>query len=153
MLQSTVFQQLLSISILFHPILVFVFDDPPNIGIFCCHLPMPCRRIKNLQLMDTVCHVLPKVQILHNTIVRQELLHKRWWLTVKKVWDAVLEVDKCGKGGDAIVIRGRRIGNLDKVNAFAVAIVVNRLQAFENLVRLCWLWVVWREKRGESYLL
>ena len=59
-----------------HPTLIFC----------CCHLPMrlSCRRIKNLQLKDTslsmckrVCHVLPKVRTLHNTIVRQELLHKR----------------------------------------------------------------------------
>ena len=61
----------------------------------------------------------------------------RWQLTVKKVWNAVLEVDKRGEGGDAVVISGSWIGDLDKVNSFAVAVVVNRLQTFQNLVRLC----------------
>ena len=61
----------------------------------------------------------------------------RWQLTVKKVWNAVLEVDKRGEGGDAVVIGGGGVGDLDKVDAFAVAIVVDRLQALQNLVRLC----------------
>ena len=58
-------------------------------------------------------------------------------LTIKKVWDAVLEVDQGGEGGDAVVVGGGGVGDLDKVDAFAVAIVVDRLQAFQNLVRLC----------------
>ena len=87
-----------------------------------------------------VCHVL-----CYATAISIELLNYRWRLTVKKVWNAVLEVDKCGEGGDAVVISGSRVGDLDKVNSFAVAIVVNRLQTLQNLVGLCRLWVVWRK--------
>ena len=58
-------------------------------------------------------------------------------LTIKKVWDAVLEVDQGGEGGDAVVVGSGGVGDLDKVDAFAVAIVVDRLQAFQNLVGLC----------------
>ena len=49
----------------------------------------------------------------------------------------VFEIHQRGHAGDAVVVGGGGVGDLDKVDAFAVAIVVDRLQALQNLVRLC----------------
>ena len=86
--------------------------------------------MKTLQGRFEVC-------VLSNVQIQRRELQKERKLTIKKVWHAVLEVDQGGEGGDAVVVGSGGVGDLDKVDAFAVAIVVDRLQALQNLVRLC----------------
>ena len=55
-------------------------------------------------------------------------------LTVKQVGHTVLEVDQGWQGGDAVVVGCCWVSDLDKVHALVVAIVINGLQALQNVI-------------------